>query len=411
MAVRKASFAAWMATMLGLVAAAAFSFDAAAQMDHTQHKMPAMPKKPELGTSVEIDAQGRLWAASKEMEGASQYVVLQVSEDKGRTWSARRRIASEPEGISADGENRPKIAFGTRGELYVSYTKPLAKPFTGEIRFVRSLDGGKTFQPAITVHANRDVITHRFDSMIVDRDGRIYITWIDKRDGVAASERGEKYRGAAVYYAVSDDGGASFKGDYKLADHTCECCRIALALHPDGRPMAFWRHVFAPNIRDHAMAALTPDGRPGEVTRATFDDWRIDACPHHGPSLAFASDGTRHQVWFNAKGEDGGVFYARATPNGELGKPERLGSPQAARADIAVDGNMVVLAWKQFDGKSTAALARVSTDGGLTWYERELARTERDSDHTHLLRTPSGIVLTWRTQGEGVLVIPVKPEN
>lgn len=411
MAVRKVGLAAWIAAVLGVMVAATLPFDAAAQMDHAQHKMPAMPKKPELGTSVEMDAQGRLWAVSKEMDGANQYVVLQVSQDNGLNWSAWRRIASEPEGISADGENRPKIAFGKGGELYISYTKPLAKRFTGEVRFMRSLDGGKSFLPPITVHKNRDMITHRFDSMIVDREGRIYITWIDKRDGVAADGRGEKYRGAAVYYAVSDDRGATFKGDYKLADHTCECCRIALALHPDGRPMALWRHVFEPNIRDHALAALAPDGKPGEVMRATFDDWRIDACPHHGPAVAFAGDGTRHQVWFNAKGEDGGVFYASATPRGELGKPVRLGSPQAARADVAIDGKTVVLAWKQFDGKSTAALVRVSSDGGLTWHERELARTERDSDYTHLLKTPSGIVLTWRTQGEGVRVIPVKPEN
>ena len=353
------------------------------------------------------------WSARKP-RGADQYLVLQGSADGGRTWSAPRRLQHEPEAVSADGENRPKLAFGPHGEIYVSYTKPLAKPYTGEIRFMRSLDGGKTFSAPHTVHANRDLITHRFESMIVDKSGRIYIAWIDKRDLEAALARKEKYAGAAVYYAVSEDRGATFRGDYKLADHSCECCRIALALAPDGRPAALWRHVFAPNARDHALAILAPDGKPAPPVRATFDDWRIDACPHHGPALAYAQDGTRHQVWFNVKGEEGGVYHASVSPAGVMSEPVRLGSAQAAHGDVAVDGKHVVLVWKQFDGKGTAILGKISADGGRTWNVRELARTAQASDQPRLLNTPTGIALAWRTGLEGMRIVPVtqsKPES
>ena len=386
------------------------TFHAAAQtaQEHASH---SAAKKSELGTGAAVDAQGRIWIASKEGSGDAQYVVLQMSEDGGKTWSAIRRIQAQPEAISADGENRPKIAFGTKGELYVAYTKPLPKPYTGEIRFVRSLDGGTTFSAPITVHANRDLITHRFESMIVDRSGRIYIAWIDKRDLVAAAARKEKYAGAALYYAVSEDNGASFKGDYKIADHTCECCRIALALKADGKPVALWRHVFDSNIRDHAMAELTPSGKTSSIMRATFENWRIDACPHHGPSLAYAADGTRHQVWFNVKDDEGGAFYASASPAGKLSTPLKLGSAQAAHPDVAVDGKDVVVAWKQFDGKSTAILSKLSADGGRTWQERELVRTAKDSDQPHLLNSPAGILLAWRTQDEGMRIVPVKLEK
>jgi len=364
---------------------------------------------PELGTSAAVDAQGRLWIASKETAGTAQYVVLQMSNDMGQTWSALQRIQREPEAISAEGENRPKLAFGSKGEIYISYTKPLAKPYTGAIRFVRSVDGGRSFAPPITVHANRDVITHRFDSMIVDPAGRIYIAWIDKRDLQAATARKQPYAGAALYYAVSDDGGASFKGDYKIADHSCECCRIALALNPQGKPVALWRHVFAPNVRDHALIELTPDGRRlAAPVRATFDDWRIDACPHQGPALAYSSDGTRHQTWFNGAAEQGGIFYEAVGPDGVRGAPQKLGSAQAEHADVAVQGRRVVIAWKQFDGESTAILGRLSNDGGRTWREHEFARTQGASDQPHLLAAAGGILLVWRTQGEGVVVVPTK---
>lgn len=401
------SFAIFVFVALGWPAAAVYAQTAS---QHAGHQAPkTMKKRPELGTGVAVDAQGRIWTAGKEAVGDAQYVVLQMSEDGGKTWSAPKRIQAEPEPVSADGENRPKIAFGAKGELYVTYTKPLPKPYTGEIRFVRSIDGGKTFSAPMTVHANRDQITHRFESIVVDKSGRIYVAWIDKRD-LEAAARKEKYTGAALYYAVSEDSGASFRGDYKVADHSCECCRIALALNADGKPVAFWRHVFEPNIRDHAMAELTPSGKPGPIVRATFENWRIDACPHHGPSLAYAADGTRHQVWFNVKSDEGGAFYASTNPVGELGEPFKLGSAQAAHPDVAVDGKTIVVAWKQFDGKSTAILSRISSDGGKTWKEKELARTLKDSDQPHLLNAPSGIILAWRTQEEGMRIIIIKPE-
>jgi hypothetical protein len=368
-------------------------------------------KQAELGTSAALDAHGNLWIASKQGDADGQYVVLQMSADMGASWTPPQRILQAPEPISAEGENRPKIAFGRRNEIYVSYTRPLAKPYTGEIRFVRSIDGGKSFSAPLTVHANRDVITHRFESMIVDREGRIYVAWIDKRDMHAAQARKQKYAGAALYYAVSEDGGASFKGDYKIADHSCECCRIALALDPRGQPVALWRHVFAPNVRDHALAELTPDGRTGKVVRATFDDWRIDACPHHGPGLAFAADGTRHQVWFNLKQGEGGIFHATADASGTLTPPQRLGGAQASHPDVAVRGQDVVLAWKQFDGKSSAVLARISADGGRSWQERELARTEGASDQPRLVSGARGIWLVWRTQNEGVRTAAANKEN
>jgi hypothetical protein len=390
----------------------AFSLNASAQMDHSKHKAA----KVELGTSAAVDARGRLWVASKE-PGVDQadYVVLQMSTDLGKTWSAPKRVQARAEPVAADGESRPKLAFGAKGEMYIAYTKPLARPYTGEIRFVRSLDGGQSFSPPVTVHANRDEITHRFESMIVDKTGRIFIAWIDKRDAEAARKRKEVYQGAAVYYAVSDDAGASFRGDYRLAEHSCECCRIGLALNPAGTPVALWRHVFEPNARDHALAELTADGKPSQAARATFDNWRVDACPHHGPSLAYSANGTRHQTWFNVVGDEGGVYYAAARPAGMLanvagllGTPVRLGNAQAEHADVMVSGATVVLVWKQFDGAATAIYSRVSRDDGATWQERKLASTTGNSDQPHLLHMPNGIALLWRTQQDGVQIIAIE---
>ena len=138
--------------------------------------------------------------------------------------------------IAAEGESRPAMAFGPNGAAVISYTQPLDKPYTGNIRLLRSADGGSTFAPPVTVHDDHQIITHRFASLAFDGRGDLNLVWIDKRDATDKS-----YAGAAVYGKVSHDGGASFEPDRKLADHSCECCRIALATAPDGQQVALWR--------------------------------------------------------------------------------------------------------------------------------------------------------------------------
>ncbi|HEV2612730.1 MAG TPA: sialidase family protein [Noviherbaspirillum sp.] len=399
--------------LLLTVSLAAVASCAAAQGSTAHsHGHAGHAKARDLGTGAAFDKDGRLWVATKKTDNGDQFIVVQHSTDMGKTWTTPTRIQATPEPIAASGEARPHIAFGGKGELYVSYTSTVKRPHIGDIRFVRSLDGGKTFSSPITVHANRDAITHSFDSMVVDADGKIFIAWVDDRDARQMKAAGGRYAGSAVYYAVSNDGGATFKGDYKVADHSCECCRIGLTLNDKGVPVAMWRHVFAPNIRDHAIAELSADGKVSAPVRVTFDDWRIDACPHHGPSIAYGPDGTRHQVWFNGKeGEGAGALYAATQSNGKTRKPVSLGSEQASHPDLVVQGRQVSIVWKQFDGQSTAVLTKLSEDGGATWKEKELARTAGDSDKPYLAAHRTGAVLVWRTENDGVRVVPIQKEK
>ncbi|TFW10023.1 exo-alpha-sialidase [Oxalobacteraceae bacterium OM1] len=392
-----------------LTAITAIAFVAGASAQEAGHAAHGGHRKsPELGVSGAFGPDGRIWVVRKQLIDGNPYVVLENTADMGKTWSAPQPVQTTPEPVAASGEARPHLAFGPKGEIYVSYTKPVAPPHIGDIRFARSTDGGKTFSAPVTVHADREVTVHSFESMVVDRSGRIVVAWIDGRDAAAAKRKGERYAGSAVYYAVSADGGANFQGDYKVADHSCECCRIGLALDAAGAPVAMWRHVFAPNIRDHAIATLGADGTVSTVSRVSFDDWRVEACPHHGPSLAYSPDGTRHQVWFNGNaGEGSGASYAATRKDGTLGRTVRLGSAQAEHPDVATAGRAVAVVWKQFDGKATSVMGRVSRDGGATWSERTLAATEGDADRPHLIASATSIVLLWRTQKEGTRLVPL----
>lgn len=378
--------------------------------DHAKHdpeKMwtESLAKEQTMAVAAVFDAHGRLWRASVK----DRHLRVDYSDDDGKTFSAAVQVNPEAEPIGAEGDGRPKIVIGRQGEVYVSWTRLLDKPYTGDVRFARSTDGGRTFSMPVTVNDNHDVIGHRFDALAVGSDGKIYMAWLDKRDLDTAKRKGEKYGGSALYYAVSDDGGKSFAANAKLADHSCDCCRIALAAPPQGAPVAFWRHDYGDNIRDHALARL--DGK-NEVRRVSHDEWKIEACPHHGPALSIAADNVYHLAWFDNAPKSHGLFYAQSRDEGKtFSAPLHFGddAKKAGHPDVLSLGQDVVLAWKEFDGEISTVETMRSKDGGETWSEpKSVAATRDASDHPLLVAYNGKVWLSWNTKLEGYRLIALE---
>lgn len=356
--------------------------------------------------SAAFDADGVLWVVSPR----AGHVWLRRSYDFGRSFTPAIRLNPEPESIAADGDNRPKIHLTDVGKIFVSYTRVLDQPYTGDIRLIRSDDGGRSFQPPVTINDNHELISHRFDALQATDDGHVWLTWLDKRDQAAAARRGDDYTGAALYAAVSTDGGESFAPNVKLADHSCECCRVALALDTDGIPVVFWRHVFGSNTRDHAMLRL--DGESALV-RVGHDQWQVDACPHHGPALSIGSDGVYHFAWYTGASGENELRYLRSDNQGEdFAGALRFGAAQvqAGHPDVLSLGERVVLVWKEFDGRRTTIRAQVSTDAGRSWGEaRPIAHSSGPSDHPTLVAHGQRVFLSWSTLEEGYRLLEIDP--
>ncbi len=370
-------------------------------------KPVARKPRPQLGIGAALAPDGALWLAGLNADGRL-FVQSAPAPAAGAAlqWGAPRVLDTAGDAISADGENHPKLLFGPKATVLIAYTQPLATPNTGFVRMLRSVDAGRTFAPPVTVHADRQEITHRFESLAFDAQGVLHTVWIDKRDLEAAPKVGNKssYSGAAIYRNVSTDGGATFGPDIKVADHSCECCRIALAQGTDGVLHAMWRHVFEPNVRDHAFAALSPAADTALV-RATFDDWRVDGCPHHGPGLATAVDGF-HAVWFGIRqqGDETGaaVRYARLKPDGSP-RPEtvrRLPDERAEHADVMADGPRVAVIWRSIDGMTSTLKAWLSTDGGQTFRVQALGQANGDNDFPRLVQQGPRMAVVWRDARE-----------
>jgi len=359
--------------------------------------------RPTLAVTIEADRHGKLWRA-RVSEGR---IFVSQSANDGKQFGAEVIVNPDAEAIAANGENRPKLAFGSNSQVYVSWTRLGNAPFSGDIRFSRSADGGKSFSRPVTINTDHQATSHRFESMLVDSNGRIWLFWLDKRDRVKARSRGESYVGAAVYYTWSDNGGNDFVDNRKLQDHSCECCRIALAVTPDAEPVVLWRHIFDGGIRDHAIQFV--GGEP-LMHRLSRDNWQVNACPHHGPSIA-ADNNRVHAVWYTGATDKAGIYYASVERNGNtinVSAPRQVGNTpaQAAHADIATANGAVYIVWKEFRlGRSHA---RLQTFSDNRWSAVEtLAHTGGASDYPMLTVVGSRVLLTWQTQQDGLLVIPV----
>ncbi len=373
--------------------------------------------------SVVFDDNNRLWAVFE----FNDFVYLTYSDDMGKQFSTPEAVNTQPEKVYTNGENRPKIVMGHKGEIYITWNQQTPGFYTGDIRFSRSIDQGKTFSPITTVNDDGLPTGHRFETTIVAKDGTIYMSWVDKRDNFKAkmlekslakkqakSAKPEKHKehkkhaaksSAAIYYAFSTDSGKSFSKNKKITDNSCVCCRIAMTSTNDGNIALFWRQIFGENTRDHAFAKVNKYQVSQPAIRTTYDNWNIDACPHHGPSLSQDSQDNFHMVWFTASNERKGIFYGQydSTSNKMKNLVNISNRASASHPFISNNSEVVTIVWKEFDGENTNVYLQSSMDHGENWNTPQvLASTSEGSDHPLLTRQQEKTWLSWHTKDEGL---------
>ena len=374
---------------------------AAAQHQHGGLQPESFTATPAFGPD------GTLWL----VRGSKDRVLVVRSADLGKSFSAPVSVTPGPINIDWGPDARPRIAVDHAGNLIVTYAIFQDQRFNGRAFFTRSTDNGATFVPPQPLTA--DGTSQRFETVAIDPAGKVFAAWLDKRNAAT-----KKYAGAALAFAWSQDG--SRFGDTDIAaDNTCECCRLAVAFAGPGRPAILFRNIFAGSIRDHAVMTFKDAVTPGPPRRVSVDNWKIEACPHHGPALAIAVDGSYHAAWFTGGTARQGLFYARADNEGTaFSEPRALSLPnrQPARPYLLAMGSDVHLVWKEFDGTKAQVRWQVSHDSGRSWSAAHIVADTGDaSDHPLLVSDKSAsdadktrVFLSWLTKAEGYRLIPLE---
>lgn len=382
---------------------------AAAHEGH-KHATSGACTGPELAcatTATPVFASGgRLWLAW----AAAGRIWTAHSENLGHTFSTA--VPVNPTGglpLDSGPDARPKIVVAPDGDVVVAYAVRDPK-YNGTVFVARSRDGGATF--AAPERLTADSPSQRFEALAFDPSGRLFAAWIDKRNVANARKAGKRYDGAALAFSWHGEGKSGFAPARIARDNTCECCRIAIGFAGPGKPVVVFRNIFSGSVRDHAIVTFSDSGTPGPLHRVSDDGWKTEACPHQGPSLAIASDGSYHVVWFTAGSARKGLFYARSTDGGaHFTSPMPVGTPghQSSRPYVLAGPDALHLVWKEFDGERTTVMLISSGDSGKTWSApRALAHTANAADHPLLVSDGRRSYLSWQTTADGYRLIPIE---
>jgi len=402
------------------------------------------------------DARGNRFVAWVVTLGGANDVYL--ARATGGTFAVPVRVNDVP-GDAAPHEQAPaQVAVGPEGTVYVVWQNNTEIPGrrfpASDLRLARSTDGGKTFEPAVTVNDDRGGApsSHTFHNIVVAKDGTVYVSWLDSRvrdaerarrrprsaadthapadphavaampgvaemhtpagtraaPGSAAKPAGDSVKmmhghggmaedptlpGSEVRVAKSTDGGKTFGPSVVVDGGVCPCCRTSLAAGADGSVFVAWRKVYAGDVRDVVVARLAPGAAAFDApVRVHQDGWVFPGCPHAGPSLAVDGRGRLHVAWYTGRDGRQGLWHAVSADGGRT-----FGAPAALLTGKWVPPSQAALAadgdrvWATWDDRRTA-------DGPVT-----LARIDGERVDV-VAREPGGRSPALASAGHGLLV-------
>ena len=358
-----------------------------------------------------------VWASSSKAAGMN--ILTAVSRDGGRSFAEPVRVNAVERQANVSGEQPPRIALvraqGAAPVIVVVWT---AKGPDGTLLLTaRSMDGGRSFGPSEPVAGTQAAGNRGWESMAIDANGRVYVTWLDHRETVmsAAGAHGPHQHGAAAQtadgveraqrsqlFVTTVDGSVE---PQSVARGVCYCCKTAMLVARDGTLYTAWRHVYEGNNRDIAFTLSRDGGRSfAPPVRVSADGWELDGCPENGPSLAGDHTGRVHVVWptlvTGAQGETLQLFSA-STADGRTFTP-RVALPTAGAAYhpqlVSGSEGSLFAAWEEaasgMPRQIRLARARPDTAGSLRFQAVELGQ-DTAGTYPALTATPAGLFVAW----------------
>jgi hypothetical protein len=329
------------------------------------------------------------------------------------------------------GELPPRVALRARPsgppEIIVLWT---ARAATTAIKIARSLDGGASFSPAVTLQEHDAPGDRGWPALTVDASGTAHAVWLDHRGlvtgaGAAGHDHKSAIDGAVIaqrsglFYAQARADAAAAP-NRQLAAGVCYCCKTALVAGPDGALYAAWRHVYPGNLRDIAFSVSRDGGRTfAAPVRVSADGWHLNGCPDDGPAMAVDANGTLHLVWptvLQGREPGGALFYA-STRDGRTFTPRMrvptFGTPKPSHPQVAVDARGVLtIAWDEVVKGTRVPLLRQASraPGSDTWVFGDAVTLQPSGNGMYpvLAALPDAVIAAWTGGVHGASVIHVR---
>lgn len=347
--------------------------------------------------ALRYDASGTLHVAWQEKP--DQQGSVKVRQIAGASRQLGTAVQVNPATLGPEALHQaPGLTAQGDGTVALSWSTPNRAPgamFASDLRVAASGDGGRTFTVPVQVNDDGLPISHTFEDLLRGPEHDLYVMWLDGR--------GKDRSGAAVQFACSRDGGATFGPNITVDGMACPCCRPMLAAAPDGSLWAAWRKTYDGNVRDIVVAQSVDRGKtfgPPHLVRE--DHWVFSACPHRGPSVGFDRQGRLYVGWYTEGTDEQARIYLATSDDraGTFTEPVSLHTstnslPDNLRLAVHPDG-IVAAVWEEVTGVRKRVVLRLSLDRGQTFGPVIPLSAGAKAEHPTVAIDPSGrVALAW----------------
>jgi hypothetical protein len=150
---------------------------------------------------------------------------------------------------------------------------------------------------AQTIHQDTTAgLSHSFGKIIPLANGEVGALWLDVKVGP---------NGRTLVYATTKP--SQGFGEMRILDEqTCECCRIDAIASENGEMALVYRDLNDKGERDMGFIRSSDFGMTFSKPATLYEDhWKVNACPHAGPSLATSNQGLQAAYYTGAESGNG----------------------------------------------------------------------------------------------------------
>jgi len=321
-------------------------------------------------------------------------------------------IVTSSKGLQSHHESMPKVSRAADGILYAvfRFTTPNSKRrFAGSIYYSVSKDNGVTWSKKKKLVDDEQSQSQSFYDLTLLPDGELGLTWLDSR-------KMEKDKDGSTLYFAKTNQSFGFVNEMPIAGSTCQCCRTDIYVDNNDKIHVAFRNISDGSIRDMYRVVSKNNGISFSYPEPMgSDNWKIDGCPHTGPSLGSSKEDVS-VAWFTGAESGDGIFYEKLSDNLSLFNNKQLITETGRHPQmvISTDGtaNIVYEDFIMEDDKTYTSiiLHSVFNDGSTT--KKMLSMPKTNNDHAVIAKlNDSQVIVVWTNIVEGQSKIVYKIVN
>lgn len=333
-----------------------------------------------------------------------KYKIFSISNNKfGKTFTVTPSV-----GMQSHHESMAKVAVNSKGIFYAVFRiadKNPVRRFAGSIYYSISEDNGENWSEKRKLVEEEGAVSQSFYDIELLPDGELGLCWLDSR-------KLEKDKDGSTLYFSKSSSNIGFINENPIAGSTCQCCRTDIFVDSNNTINVAFRNITEGSIRDMYRTTSINNGETfSNPVPMGKDNWKIDGCPHTGPS--FADNSKELAVaWFTGANSGIGIFFKKLTDEISLYEDKilisRLGRhPQM----IALPNESYYIVYEDFykvEDKTYNNIVFHSIDKNGNETKKVISSYNTKNDHAVIRKINNNqLLVAWVTNDSGTSKISI----